>query len=122
MSAAEPQLLRVPLRCDPSAPGLARDAIRRIGALDPVRDDAVLLVSELVSGAVIGRGADSNATLELTASEVPHGVHLAVTATINGTPPAPPEPALSWVVGALACRWGVERRDRLLQLWADLTT
>src|SRR5436309_11795488 len=118
MSAAESQLLRVPLRCDASAPARARDAVRRLDAIDPVREDAVLLVSELVSGAVIGRGSDSRASLELTAHELPRGVHLAVSAPINCAPPTPPKPALSSVVGALARRWGIERRDESLQLWA----
>ena len=121
MSAAEAQILRVPLRCDPSAPGQARDAVRQLGEIGPIREDAVLLVSELVSGAVIGRGCDSGATLELIATELPRGVHLEVSSPIDRPPGKPPKPALSSLVGALACRWGIERQDSSLQLWADLT-
>jgi hypothetical protein len=52
------ELLRLLMRCDSSAPRLARDALRTVAAIDLVRSDAILVVSELVSNAVLHAGCE----------------------------------------------------------------
>ncbi|MGH2883721.1 MAG: hypothetical protein ACRDPA_13660 [Solirubrobacteraceae bacterium] len=47
------ELLRLLMRCDASAPQLARDALRTVAAIDLIRSDAILVASELVSNAVM---------------------------------------------------------------------
>jgi len=111
--------LRVELRCDSSAPGHARRAVGELEALDPVRDDAILLVSELVATAVGNGSPNGPATVELTATEVPQGVQFVVETDRAGRGPEPAA-MVTWLVGALAQRWGVHRRDGTAKLWAEL--
>lgn len=120
MSAAGIELLRVPLRCDRWAPGLARDAVKRLDAVEPVREDAVLLVSELVSTAVLNCGMDPRETIEVVACERPQAVHIAVTASTDDMPAHDPEPIVASIMGMVARRWGIEREASTIELWAEL--
>jgi hypothetical protein len=120
MSAAEIELVRVPLRCDRWAPGLARDAVKRLDAVAPVRDDAVLLVSELVSTAVMSCGMDPRETIEVVARERPQAFHIVVSASTDDMPARDPEPTVAQIVGMLARRWGIEREASRVELWAEL--
>ncbi len=124
MTTAE--LLRVPLPCDHRAPRQARASVRRLDAVGPVREDAVLLVSELVSSAVLEpetRPAEQEAeppeTIELIASEVADGVELAVATRGRGVRPFPRAISAA-IVRALARSWGLERRGDRTELWAQL--
>ena len=129
------ELLRLPITCDRRAPGRARDAVKRLQAIDPVRDDAVLVVSELVSSAVLevygepreaGDGEPREAgdgepreTIELIATEVPHGVQLVVATQGTAVRPHPAAMSAS-VVSAVARSWGLEWQGERTELWAHL--
>ena len=120
MSAASSELLRLSLCCDSLAPGHARDALECLGAVRPVREDAVLLVSELVSTAVIATGTDTgDESLELIASEVPDGVQLSVAADGQHDEPRP-APLMARVIETIARRWGIEHRGGKARVWAEL--
>ena len=137
------ELLRLPLTRDRGAPGRARDAVKRLQAIDPVRDDAVLVVSELVSSAVLeaygeprepgdgeprepGDGeprepgdGEPRETIELIATEVPHGVQLVVATQGTAVRPHPAAMSAS-VVSAVARSWGLEWQGERTELWAHL--
>jgi hypothetical protein len=113
------ELLRVALSCDRLAPLRARDAVKGVDAIDPVRDDAMLVVSELVSSTVLEGEGQPRATIELIASEVPEGVELIV-ATQDGAVRPHPAAMSASVVAAVARSWGLEWHGERTQLWAHL--
>lgn len=119
MAVAGSELLRLSVSCDHLAPGRARDAVRHLETTGSVRDDALLLVSELVSSTVPERGSESPETIELVASEVPGGLQFAV-AIDAGAPRPQPEALSAWVIGALSRRWGVDCQEGRARVWAEL--
>jgi anti-sigma regulatory factor (Ser/Thr protein kinase) len=121
------ELLRLRLRCDASAPARARRAIAKLTAIEPVRDEAVLIVSELATNAVVHSGSEPEEEFELRADLVHAGLRIAVidagrseTTPVrrNGHTVGPGGMGLR-VVEALARRWGSER-NRHLEVWAEL--
>ena len=139
MSYDGAQLLRLRLRRDKCAPGRAREALAELPALNGC-EDALLVVSELATNAVLRAGADADGEFELLAELIPDGIRIAVTddgraggaggatpaAAIGSTSAAAPtsSPGLSggmglWVVDALSRRWGTERDD-ITRVWAEL--
>jgi hypothetical protein len=72
------EILRLPLRCDLSAPRLARTALDRLDAIGPVHDDALLAASELATHAVLRASSAPDEEIELTAELVADGVRIAV--------------------------------------------
>ena len=76
MSSAE--ILRLRLRCDHEAPRLAREALGGLEVAQPVRDDAVLVASELTTNAVLRSGGEAGQELELLAERVPDGLRITV--------------------------------------------
>jgi hypothetical protein len=111
MSSA--QILRLRLRCDQTAPRLARRALERLSEIKPVHDDALLLASELATSAV--RDADEGKEIELLAELVPDGLRIAVSnpspgqGTKDDLEPPGSRGAGQRIVHALARRWGRER-------------
>ena len=127
MSVRPAELLRLRLRCDASAPALARRAVAELAVIDPVREDALLIVSELATNAVIHSGSRPEDKFEIRADLVPAGLRIAVTdqgrsntspVRREGNHPGPGGMGLR-VVEALARRWGSER-DHHLEVWAEL--
>jgi anti-sigma regulatory factor (Ser/Thr protein kinase) len=59
------EVLHMRLPRDHSAPRRARRALRRVGDLAPVHDEAVLLASELTTRAVLNAGVDPHEKIEL---------------------------------------------------------
>jgi anti-sigma regulatory factor (Ser/Thr protein kinase) len=121
------ELLRLRLRCDASAPARARRAISKLAAIDAVRDDALLIVSELATNAVVHSGSAPEEEFELRAELVPSGLRIAVIdpgrsnktpVPRNGNTRGPGGMGLR-VVELLARRWGSER-NRQLEVWAEL--
>ncbi len=126
MSIRSAELLRRQLRCNASAPHLAREALKPLSAIEPVRDDALLVASELVTNAVLHSGCTPNDELALVAKLIPGGLEIAV--TDPGRSDTTPTPRPSYVgpggvglriVEALARRWGIERRHGL-RVWVEL--
>jgi hypothetical protein len=137
MSSAE--ILRLRLRCDHTAPRLARRALGSLEAVRPVRDDAILLASELTTSAVLHAGGGRKQEIELLAERVPDGLRIAVGDT-GGTrdaggaggaggsdvsggrgskPPSAPVGISLRIVQAIARRWGAEPSNGQ-RLWAVL--
>ncbi len=119
MLSSNDELLRLELPCDPSAPAAARSAVRELTASGAVPEDAVLLVSELVSSEVLERGPTDRETIELVASNVPDGVRIAVESPAHGRLPSP-KPMVVRVLRGLARRWGIAQLDGRPELWAEL--
>jgi hypothetical protein len=126
--ASPPDLLRVLLPCDPSAPALTREALRGLPGIESIRDDAILVASELVSNAVLHARCDPSERIELIAQLETDALRLTI--IDQGQSGAIPTLRGSqyrgsggWglrVVEAIARRWGSERRDGTL-VWAELS-
>ena len=126
VSMSSAQILRLRLRCDRTAPRLARKALTRLEEIRPVHDDALLVASELATGAVLESGVGSGKQIELLAELVPDGLRIAVSNLTAGPERAPTEGGSEKPVGggfrivrALARRWGRDRTDGE-QIWAVL--
>jgi anti-sigma regulatory factor (Ser/Thr protein kinase) len=127
VSSGHVELLNLRLPCDRAAPARARHALEEVREVAPIRDDALLVASELTTNAVLHSGADPDAEIEVRAELLPDGVVIEVidegrSATVPHT--RPPDPSLpgGWglpVIAAVARRWGTERRERL-RVWAEL--
>jgi anti-sigma regulatory factor (Ser/Thr protein kinase) len=127
MSTQSSELLRRRLPCDPTAPRLARHALHPLAVLEPVRDDALLITSELVSNAVRHSGCSPDDEVEVVAELTSEGVLITVTDPgLSGSVPARRAADTARVGGlglrivdALARRWGAERQDGL-RVWAEI--
>jgi anti-sigma regulatory factor (Ser/Thr protein kinase) len=127
MSTQLSKLLMVVLRCDRSAPWRARQAVRALQEIDQVRDDALLVTSELVSNAVLHSGCDPEEQIEVMAARTPIGVRIEVVDVGRSGKHAelcdPDARAYGGMglrlVDALSERWGADREDRL-RVWAEL--
>jgi anti-sigma regulatory factor (Ser/Thr protein kinase) len=127
MSMEPPDLLlRCHLPCDASAPRRIRRALSALDAIRPIRDDALLVASELVSNAVVHSGCDPSEEVEVVAELVPQGLRIVVTDVgRSGSIPVPkpnypgPGGVGLRVVEALARRWGTERETGN-QVWVEL--
>lgn len=93
--------------------------MRELQANGEVPEEAVLLVSELVSSEVLERGCAECETMELTACHVPDGVRIAVDTGPNGRLVGP-HPLIGRVIRGLAHRWGIASFDGSHELWAEL--
>ncbi len=128
MSMRSAEILRLRLRCDASAPRLARRAVERLEAIRPVREEALLVTSELAANAVRHSGSRPTEEIELKAELVPDGVRIVVRdAGRSRTDPAvcpPDEDRLGGfglrVVEALGRRWGARRNDGM-SVWVELS-
>jgi anti-sigma regulatory factor (Ser/Thr protein kinase) len=111
--------ITVTLQRDHNAPGRARALLREhADGLDRVRlDTAVLLISELVTNAVLHGTGEIRLTIDT------EGGRFAVSDEGHGTPVVRPEPGPDggWglrLVGQLSRRWGV--REGRTQVWFEL--
>jgi anti-sigma regulatory factor (Ser/Thr protein kinase) len=122
------ELLRLRLPCDPSAPRLAREALGAVAEIAPVRDDALLVASELTTNAVMHSGCVGDDDFELWADCIRDGLRITVLDVgRSGDDPVRRIPDSSRpggmglaVVEQIAKRWGAER-DGELRVWAELT-
>jgi anti-sigma regulatory factor (Ser/Thr protein kinase) len=121
------QILRLRLRCDSSAPKLAREAFGQLDVTGPARDDALLIVSELATNAVLHSGSDPTEEIEIVAEYLPDGLRIEVTdGGRSGNAPAPRTAEYSGpggmglrVVQAIARGWGTEQCNGT-RVWAEL--
>jgi anti-sigma regulatory factor (Ser/Thr protein kinase) len=121
------KILRLRLRCDSSAPRLARRAVERLEAITPVREEALLVTSELASNAVIHSGCTAADEIELQAELLGDCVRIAVIDAGRSQK----RPRLLEIdgaggggyglriLGALGRRWGADRQ-RGQRVWVDL--
>jgi anti-sigma regulatory factor (Ser/Thr protein kinase) len=113
--------LRIRLERDPMAPSLARAAVvgftreRQIGSAE--LDTLSLLVSELVSNAVLHSDAPAASEIQLCARQVgPDAVRVEVTDQGSGFTAIPRDPAREdggyglFLLDSQASAWGTERR------------
>lgn len=119
--------IRLKLACDRTAPATVRAALAEIPNIDAVRDDALLVASELVTNAVRHSGGDAGQTIDvrlerredsLLISVLDPGVRGGV-AEVELTD----RPHGGWglrVVADVARRWGRERLDGY-RVWAELS-
>lgn len=121
-------LLKLTVRCDRDAPARVREAICDLRDLDPVKEDALLVASELVSNAVLHSGCVEGEPLEVHVSSSAESVLISVAdpglseqeATRRSGPTR--DGVGGWglqLVSLLALRWGTERRSRH-RVWAEL--
>jgi anti-sigma regulatory factor (Ser/Thr protein kinase) len=127
MPAHRFELLRRRLPCDVSAPQLAREALKPLSELASVREDALLLTSELVTNAVLHSGCAPADEVEVVAELTPEAVIIAVTdAGRSGrTPTTAQQPRREpgghglRLIDALALRWGTEENGGR-RVWAEV--
>ncbi|HEU0316619.1 MAG TPA: ATP-binding protein [Solirubrobacteraceae bacterium] len=113
--------------CDPSAPKLARDALRAVPELAPMLDDLLVIVSELVTNSVMHSGCSPDESIILHATSDGRRIRIAVddpgrSDLIPQTPPVPPPHGGGLglrLVDGLAHRWGVDRPEGC-RVWAEL--
>lgn len=116
------------LPATPQGPAAARHAVSALLSgwqLDPLIEDAQLVVSELVTNAVLHAPGAHNVDLELLA----HADRLRITVSDPSTSPpvlAPLQPNGAHgkgmhIISALAARWGIEDHPYGKRVWAELT-
>jgi anti-sigma regulatory factor (Ser/Thr protein kinase) len=124
--------LRVSLDRDPQAPSHARAAVARLaatnGLLAPALDTLTLLVSELVSNAVLHSDAPPASGILLHARVLARGtIRVEVTDCGSGFTAAPRDPSRVtggyglFLVAQEASRWGVDREGGT-RVWFELTS
>lgn len=122
------ELLRLLMRCDLSAPRLARRALSSLSAIDLVRDDVTLVASELVNNAVLHGGCGPSEEIELLVQTEPSLVRLIITDPgCSATKPTLCSPGHRQsggmglrIVDALAQRWGSQQLAETV-VWAELS-
>jgi hypothetical protein len=127
VSRSELQLLRLTLPCEPTAPRRARAAVADLPEIGPVLDDALLVVSELTTNAVLHSGCTEDDEMELWADRVTDGLRFTVCdpghtedePAPRGIDPTRPGGMGLAVVEQVAQRWGTDR-DGHRRVWAEL--
>lgn len=130
-AAAGTEVMRFAVNCDVDAPGLARKAFDAVAGIDDVREDARLVVTELVSNAVRHSGCAASDLIQVLA-RLRDGV-LEVAVTDLGVSRSTPRLRLHQVdgggglglriVASVSIRWGTMRaEDNCRTVWADLAT
>jgi anti-sigma regulatory factor (Ser/Thr protein kinase) len=127
--SSERALLVLSVGCGCGAPAIVRAAFREIKELGAVRDDAVLVASELVTNAVVHSGGSPADTIQIRAVLVRGGVSISVhDPGLSGDAPHLRDTDVMQaggrglrIVERLARRWGCER-DPGHRVWAELAT
>jgi anti-sigma regulatory factor (Ser/Thr protein kinase) len=126
---ARPAPLRLALARNVEAPGIARAAVA--GLCDELAMDGseshtlVLLVSEVVSNAVLHSGGPAQAPIELSAEIADDAIRIAVSDAGDGFVPEERDPARAgggyglYLLERAASRWGVEG-DGTTTVWFEL--
>ena len=122
-----PGIVCLAVRCDQSAPLIARAALDDIPGLESVRDDARLVTSELVSNAVLHSECAPDDLIEVRARRGRD--HLLISVHDPGESDQAPELKLKpdraegglglQIVQQIARRWGAECPDGH-RVWAEL--
>jgi hypothetical protein len=127
MAEQASEILHLALRCDTQAPRRAREAIDDIRGIGPVREDARLVTTELVSNAVRHSGCGPDDMLRLSARLSRDRLEVSVHDPGHSDRTARLRPQNDPLLGGLglllveqiARRWGADRPDGQL-VWAEL--
>jgi anti-sigma regulatory factor (Ser/Thr protein kinase) len=107
-----------------SAPARARTALKAFnGSLGEVRDDVTLLVTELVTNAVVHAGANSDISIGILVEATPDTVRAEIwhAGPRFEARPRPDEQKYGlYLVDELADRWGSEPVDDQNRVWFEL--
>jgi anti-sigma regulatory factor (Ser/Thr protein kinase) len=124
---AEELLLRLDVRCDEQAPGVARAALNSLAAAGRAVTDLMLIASELVTNAILHSGCTSGDLLTLRLSRRDEQFVLAVrdpgrsgreAGVAEGRPLGNGGLGLR-IVEMVATRWGQSRTDGYC-VWAEI--
>jgi hypothetical protein len=124
---AEEILLRLAVRCDRHAPGIARSAIERLAPLGPAAGDAMLVASELVTNAVLHADCGADDLLHVDVARAARHLVISVrgpgrsgrSATVSAFPAGAFGGLALAIVNQLARRWGAKRGNGHT-VWAEL--
>ena len=127
---SERELMALDVVCANHAPALVRAALREIRELDAVRDDVLLIATELVTNAVLHSGGTAGDTIHVQAVLRAGNVFISVDdpGLSDDTPRMRDADVLLRtdghglrIVNQLARQWGVEPNGRH-RVWAELAT
>jgi anti-sigma regulatory factor (Ser/Thr protein kinase) len=126
-----PAVLRLDLEPTPEAPSVARAAItgfcEHLESARPVLSTLVLLVSEVVTNAVVHPHLNGPAEIRFCARVANHGIRVEVTDRGNGFTPRPRDPSQDgggyglYLLSKVASRWGVDRGNGTT-VWFEVAT
>jgi anti-sigma regulatory factor (Ser/Thr protein kinase) len=126
MTEALVEVVRLALPCDAGAPGVVRDELERIKEIEPVRTEAKLVASELVSNAIRHSGCEPSHEIDVRVRLGRGLFEIAVRDPgLSDQLPEVQENAevggfgLS-IVNEIAHRWGMARSDGQV-VWAQLS-
>ncbi|MGH2867802.1 MAG: ATP-binding protein [Solirubrobacteraceae bacterium] len=127
----DPRALSIDLEPTPEAPSLARAAItgfcENLELAEPILATLVLLVSEVVTNAVVHPDRDEAAEIRFRARVADRGIRVEVTDGGGGFTPRARDPAQVgggyglYLLSKVASRWGVERRNGTT-VWFEVAT
>jgi anti-sigma regulatory factor (Ser/Thr protein kinase) len=121
-------VLRVVVRSDRAAPAIVREELARVGGVGWVLGDAMLVVSELVTNAILHSGGRVQDLIEVTVHRLADSLVISVLdpgysgrcAEVATRDEAAIGGLGLRVVDAIAVDWGTER-DHGYRVWAALT-
>jgi anti-sigma regulatory factor (Ser/Thr protein kinase) len=121
--------MQLDLACATNAPAVVRDALKTIGELDAVRDDVMLVASELVTNAVMHSGGSAAATIQVRAALTETDVVISVADPgLSGNLPRMQDADVLVaggyglrIINQLASEWGFEHNQGC-RVWARLIT
>ena len=125
MSESFIELLSLSLPCDTTAPGQARHELDKLASIDPVRQAAMLIASELVSNAVLHSGCEEHDQIEVCARLADNLLEISVhdPGLSRSEPEVPAGRAIGGlglaIIEKLAYRWGIHQPDGR-RVWAQL--
>jgi len=126
MATATDEVFHLVLPCDREAPARVRAELAKVDAIAPVRDDARLVASEIVSNAVLHSGCTPEHALDVRGvlGEDFFEISVRDPALTEETPMVRDEPEIGGlglrIVDRVAATWGVTRPNGRV-VWAKLS-
>ena len=128
MNMADVDMLRLEVSCDETAPARVRRELKALEGIEPMRDDVLLVASELVTNAVLHSGSARGDSIEVLVSRLDGCVRITVEDPgVSGLAARPRDGSGAESVGGwglrlvtqLARQWGAERNGGQ-RVWAEL--
>jgi anti-sigma regulatory factor (Ser/Thr protein kinase) len=126
MTTATDEVFHLVVPCSREAPAIVRAELAKIDAIEPVREDARLVASEIVSNAVLHSGCTPEHDLDVRGLLGEDFFEISVhdPALTEGAPMVRDNPDIGGlglrIVERLAAAWGVARPDGRV-VWAQLS-